>query len=380
MDGLITHEFPARDAEMAYNQIINRPNETLGVVIVWNRQFEPMVRSLPEPTEKVSRTVKVGLIGCGSFANAVILPNLQRIDTYHLRAIATRRSSTSRVAGRKWHPDKHSADYSEILADPGIDLVMIATRHDLHPVAAAAALRAGKHVFVEKPLAITEDGLADVLAAQRETGRIAMVGFNRRFAPLTRRALDFIGSPHGPLTISYRCNAGPMPPDHWIYDPEQGGGRIVGEACHFIDLVCCLAGSGPTSVYAQSIGGGRAEDNCFVTLRLSGGSVANVAYLAGGDKSFSKERVEVFGDGRVFVIEDFRTGLAVRDGHRETFKTPQDKGQADELRAVVDAIKNGGESPIPIEASVASSLASIRAVESLRSGMPVRLMGELSDE
>jgi polar amino acid transport system substrate-binding protein len=385
---LITHRFRIEEADKAYALLSDREvagKKPMGILLQFPKEEAPPLRldlTAPPRPAAGARTdrVRVGMIGAGQYASSVLLPLLKKMEDVELVGVAAATGVSAQHAAGRFGFRFCTTDHQELLNDASIDLVMIATRHDLHPVLTAAALRAGKHVFVEKPLSIDEDGLAEVLTAQRETGRIVMVGFNRRFAPLTREALQHIGSGHGPLTISFRCNAGPLPPDHWTYDPKQGGGRIIGEGCHFIDLVCFLDGSRPVSVFAQSIGPGAggplAEDNCFITLRLASGSVASVAYLSVGDKSFSKERLEVFGDGRVYVIEDFRSGLTVRGGRSKTRKMTQDKGQADELRAMVNAIKAGGDSPIPLEESIATSLACIRAVESMRSGMPISLTGE----
>jgi predicted dehydrogenase len=385
---LITHRFSIEEADKAYALLSDHPAagaKPMGILLEYPEREAAANRldltAAPEPV-RAGRTdrVRVGMIGAGQYASSVLLPLLKKMEDVDLVGVAAATGPSAKHAADKFGFRFCTTDHRELLEDPSINLVMIATRHDLHPVLTAAALRAGKHVFVEKPLSIDEDGLAEVLAAQRESGRIVMVGFNRRFAPLTREAMQHMGVSHGPLIISCRCNAGPLPPDHWNYDPRQGGGRIISEGCHFIDLVCFLDGSRPVSVFAQSIGPGAGgpvpEDNCFITLRLAGGSVASVSYLSVGDKSFSKERVEVFGDGRVYVIEDFRSGLAVRGGASKARKMTQDKGQADELRALVNAIKSGGDSPIPLEESVATSLACIRAVESLRSGMPISLTGE----
>jgi len=387
---LITHRFDIGQAEEAYAVLgAETPSAERGMgVILQYPEDEPVsnridLSAAPVAIRGKGDRVRIGMVGAGQYASGTLLPVLARMADVELVGVATATGPSGEHSASKFGFRYCATDYQQLLDDESIDLVVIATRHDLHPVVTSAAMQARKHVFVEKPLAVDEEKLAEVLAAQRESGCMVTVGFNRRFAPLTRQAMEQIGSNHGTLTITYRCNAGAMPPDHWGYDPEVGGGRIIGEACHFIDLVSFLDGSAPEFVYASCIAGKGAEvseDSCFITLRLTSGSLGSVAYLAGGDKAFGKERVEIFGDGRVFVIEDFRRGVAVGGGSRRTYKMAQDKGQANQLRALVDAIKNGGENPVPLAESIASTLASIRAVESLRSGMPARLMGELSDE
>ncbi len=388
---LITHRFDVEQAEQAYASLDRDEGghgaRGMGVLLQYPGDAPPVERvelaARPVVARAGTERVGVGLVGAGLYARSALLPLLTKAGDVDLVGVATATGASANHAAGKFGFRFCTTQYEELLKDDSIDLVVVATRHDLHPVVAAAALRAGKHVWVEKPLAIDEEGLANVLEAQREGGGLCAVGFNRRFAPLTRQALEHIGSPHGPLTISYRCNAGAVPRDHWVYDPKQGGGRIIGEACHFIDLACFLDGSRPLSVFAACTGGegtGVAEDNCYITLRLASGSVASVAYLTEGDKSFSKERIEILGDGRVFVIEDFRTAQAIRGGSRKSFKGAQDKGQAGQIRAVLDAIKHGQGDPLPLADSVASCLASIRAVESIRSGVAIELMGEAPDE
>ncbi|MBN1341969.1 MAG: bi-domain-containing oxidoreductase [Phycisphaerae bacterium] len=383
---LITHRFDIEQAEEAYAVLggdVSPEQRGMAVILTYSREQSTTARldmsGAPIRSTAKAGRVGIGMIGAGMYASSMLLPILKRMEGVELVSVATATGPSAEHAARKFGFARCTTDYQELLADDAIDLIITATRHGMHPVITAAALRAGKHAFVEKPLAITEDGLADVLDAQRQSGRILMVGFNRRFAPLTQKARQHFGERHGPLTISFRCNAGAMPSNHWSHDPEEGGGRIISEACHFIDLCSYLDGSRPEHVYAHSVraeGAVGGEDDCFITLGLASGSVASVGYLTGGDKSFSKERIEIFGDGKVFVIEDFRTGLAVRGGSESTFKMTQDKGQANLLRALVDAIRNGTDGPISVEDLMASSLATIRAVESIRSGMPIRVMGE----
>ncbi len=389
---LITHRFSIDEADKAYALVAGQQADVIppmGIILEYPEETPTHRIDLPvapapaasanhpRPAKRLDR-VRVGLIGAGQYASAVLLPLLKKMPDVELAGVATATGASAKHAAEKFGFRFCTTNCHELFGDTSVDLVVIATRHDMHPTLASAALRAGKCVFVEKPLSVTEEGLGEVLAAQRETGGFLAVGFNRRFAPLVREAIRHIGKPHGAITLSYRCNAGSLPRDHWTYHPQQGGGRIIAEACHFIDLVSFVDGSRPLSIFAQSIASGPAgtvaEDHCFITMRLASGSVANVAYLSGGDKSFSKERIEVFGDNRVFVIDDFRTAQAVHNGKTTNLKMPQDKGQADELRAVIDAIKSGSGSPTPIDEIIPTSLAAIRATESLRAGIPLDVM------
>jgi polar amino acid transport system substrate-binding protein len=253
--------------------------------------------------------------------------------------------------------------------------VVIATRHASHPRFAAQALRAGKAVFVEKPLALDEAGLAEVLDAQAETGGVVAVGFNRRFSPLAAEVKGAF-APGLPLALTYRINAGPIPRESWIHDPEDGGGRIIGEVCHFVDLCQFITGDDPVEAFAHALGGpeGGLQDTVSITLRFSRGSVATLSYFSTGDKSFAKERLEVFGGGALAVLDDFREVTISRGGKRRTVKKlSQDKGFDEEIEAFARAAREGGEPPIPLRSLVATTRATFAIVESLGTGRPVAI-------
>jgi predicted dehydrogenase len=243
-----------------------------------------------------------------------------------------------------------------------------------------AALRAGKDVFVEKPLCLTLAELAEIETALEEAGPsppLLMVGFNRRFSPAALHVQECFRDVSVPLTVSVRFNAGALPGDHWTQDDEIGGGRIIGEACHAIDLATFLCGAPPVRVYAESVGaaaGPVTDDQCFITLRHENGAVSSIAYLAGGDKAFPKERVEVIGGGRIAVIDDFRTVTVCRNGRTtRTRLRGQDKGHRAGVDAFARAVAEGGPAPIAWSELRAVTLASILAVRSLREGMPFEL-------
>jgi predicted dehydrogenase len=244
------------------------------------------------------------------------------------------------------------------------------------------ALQAGKHVFVEKPLAMTTGELTQVeqaYAKAAQSGQQLMVGFNRRFSPAATRVKDFFSQVSDPLTISIRFNAGHIPADHWTQDEKIGGGRIIGEACHAIDLATYFAGSPVIRVYAESIGGPHtptiSDDQCFITMRHANGSVSNVAYLAGGDARFGKERIEVLGGGQMAVIDDFTEVITSVGGKQQRTRSKQDKGHRQEIARFAEVISRGGEPLISWEAMKATSLAAILAVRSLREGEPIELPG-----
>jgi polar amino acid transport system substrate-binding protein len=232
---------------------------------------------------------------------------------------------------------------------------------------------AGRHVFVEKPLALNDNELDEVLAAANDSAGRLMVGFNRRFSPSARQAKEFFAGRQTPLSVNYRVNAGRIPRIHWIQDPQAGGGRIVGEVCHFIDLVHFLTDSATTRVYAEAVAANNAEitdaDSVFITLRLADGSNASIAYLAEGDKSLPKERVELYSAGKTFILDDFRSVTSYQGGRDKTAKlSAQDKGQRAEVRAVCEMVTTGGPAPIALDDIAATTRATFRILDALRTG------------
>jgi predicted dehydrogenase len=269
-----------------------------------------------------------------------------------------------------------ASDENELLSDPAINTIVIVTRHDLHARQIIAALSAGKHVFCEKPLCLNQQELAQIAAAYSKTRTSdlrprLMVGFNRRFAPPVRRMRDFVCSIAEPLVMNYRVNAGYIPPHHWTQDPKQGGGRIIGELCHFVDLLCYLTGSRVTSVQSTALpnNGRYCDDNLIVTLAFEGGSIGIITYVSNGDKSFSKERIEVFGGGVITVLDDFRCLELTRGGRRQTFRSrlQQDKGHRSEWESFTKSICQGLPTPILLEDIVHTTEITFQIVKSLRS-------------
>ena len=382
---LITHRFSVADAERAYELIERGREPYLGVVLEYpevDREEPPRRVELraPAPAEA---TIGIGCVGAGSFARGVLLPTLDRFrGRIRPRIICSARGLSAADQGEKLGFEIATTDETAVTSDPEVQAVFILTRHDLHAEQVARAIQAGKHVFVEKPLALSAGEIARVeqALAGREEPTLLMVGFNRRFSPAARQLKQAFAGVAAPITLSFRFNAGPIPPDHWTQDEEVGGGRLIGEACHAIDLATYLIGSPPVRVFAESIGGPSrpaiSDDQCFLLLRHADGSVSSIGYLAGGDRAFPKERLEVFGGGRVGVIEDFREVVTVVDGKRSrTAIRPQDKGHRAEVQRFVETLIGGGPPPIPWSEIRAVSLASILAVRSLREGVPIEIPG-----
>lgn len=238
-----------------------------------------------------------------------------------------------------------------------------------------AALRAGKHVFCEKPLCLRREELAEIAEAKSSSsGQLLMVGYNRRFAPMAQELKKFFSDAKEPIAAHYRVNAGFIPASHWVHDPDVGGGRIIGEVCHFVDFLIFVTGSLPVSVYASALPStGNPADSVAATITFSNGAVGTITYLAEGDKSFGKERVEVIGSGRVAALDDFRTLELVRNGRRKVTKSRmrQDKGHVAEWQTFAKAIREGGVAPIPFQEIVAGTLATLAIEESLRQSAPV---------
>ncbi|MFH1116231.1 MAG: Gfo/Idh/MocA family oxidoreductase, partial [Pseudomonadota bacterium] len=378
---LITHRFPIEQGERAYQLIESRSEPYLGIVLTYPevaREHREHRIELKPAAKLAKDTVAVGCLGAGNFARLVLLPAMRRVPQLHPRLLCSAGGVSASHSGTKLGFEAATANENEVLNGSDIDAVFILTRHDRHARQVVQALESGKHVFVEKPLALTleeVESIEEARAAFPDSRPLVMVGFNRRFAPATRQVKEFFSRVTMPLTVSVRFNAGHIPAEHWTQADETGGGRIIGEACHAIDLATYLCGSPPVRVYAESVGGPNApeitDDQCFITIRHGNGSVSSIAYLANGDKAYPKERVEVFGGGRVAVIDDFRRVELCAGGKIKRHKSrSQDKGHRAEIQAFAEALVHGGEPPISWEEIRSVSLASILAVRSIREGVP----------
>jgi len=402
---LITHRFPIERAQSAYELIDrNSGQPSLGVVIQYSGadNAEPALelvlprsdaRSAVEPAS--TDTISVGLLGAGVFAAGTLIPGLKASANTRLAGVCTATGSHAHHGAQKFGFRYCTTDAARVIQDPNINTVVIATRHHLHAQQVLAALSAGKHVFCEKPLCLSEDELRSIIKAYLGTVSASrpalMVGFNRRFAPMTVRVKSFLAPISEPLALHYRINAGYLPPDHWLNDPEQGGGRILGEVCHFVDLLMFLASSPIVEVEARPLPnpGRYSGDNVLVSLGFANGSQGTISYLANGDRSFSKERIEIFGGGATAVLEDFRHLELTRDSRKQTVHSRwrQDKGHRAEWAAFVNSIRpgQGGKtqapetrSPaIPFDEIVCSTLATLRIQESAATGK--RLAVEASE-
>ncbi|HEX7957712.1 MAG TPA: bi-domain-containing oxidoreductase, partial [Pyrinomonadaceae bacterium] len=378
---LVTHRFPVEDGGRAYQLISGDAAEPyLGILINYDpaREVERHVENLSSKfkvqSSKSAGRVRVGMVGAGDYARRMLLPHL-KAEGVEFASIATASGVTARDVGKRYGFARFVSGAEEVLADESVNLLVVATRHDTHAALAREGLERGLDVFVEKPLALHEEELDALLAAADASAGRLTVGFNRRFSPHARAAREFFEGAGAPLSILYRVNAGRVPRTHWTQDPVEGGGRIRGEVCHFVDFMQYLTGSHVTRVYAESVAsadrGGVDDDSVFVTLRFADGSNGAVAYLAEGDRALPKERVEIFGAGRAFVIEDFRAAAQYAAGREtRTRLRAQDKGQREEVRAVCAALRQGGPAPIPLEDLANTTRATFRILDSLRTGEP----------
>jgi predicted dehydrogenase/threonine dehydrogenase-like Zn-dependent dehydrogenase len=391
---LTTHRFAFAEAQAAFALITGtktkKSEHYVGVVLDYGEReaesLDDMPRKVPvrpKTAESANGPLKIGFLGAGIFAQGFLLPNIERSRTTSLVGVCNANGLSATNAAKTFGFEFASSEPSDIISNDSINTVFIATRHNLHASLTMDALKAGKCVFVEKPLALTLDELQDVRKVYAslstpERSPMLMVGFNRRFAPHVEHAKRFFENAVGPYVIQYRVSAGAVPKTHWTRDPVEGGGRIIGEVCHFIDLMQYFTTSVPSKVYAEPVSAGATanadDDSVVITIKFRDGSVGTISYFANGDAGLPKERIEISSTGRSAVIDNFQRLLLYQNGKKREFKLSSiDKGHREEVRRFLAAVLEGGASPIPFESQVATTLATLKAVESLRVGVPVGL-------
>ena len=385
LDELITHRFSIDGATEAYKMIMENTEPYIGVLLEYDANADrdlsyKVVIEKRKSKRKAKDEIGIGLIGAGQYAKGELLPAIKKVDIpFKLIGVATASGSSGKHAAEKFGFDYCTTDYTELLNDENVDVVLIATRHNLHAPMTVEALKAGKDVFVEKPLAVNEDELIKLISAVKENHGQVMVGFNRRFSPFTTYAKKLFGPINEPVVINCRVNAGYVPQNSWVHDPKQGGGRIIGEVCHFVDLIQYLSDSLPTSVYAECISGSNEampdEDNVAITVKLRNGSVGSIIYVANGDKSYSREKVEVFGKGSVAVINNFKSMSFIKDGKTKKKRSHLgiDRGHNDEMNALFRSIKEGKDFPVDFEEYVYTTLTTFKIIESIQKGTLERI-------
>ena len=383
---LISHRIAVADAARAY-ELVAGAAPSLGILLEYPTPTEKPEEELRRSTvclrkvppragsRGVGEPVSVAFVGSGNYATAVLIPAFRKAGA-RLRAVASRSGVSGLHAGRKFGFDETTTDTDSVFADPAVDAVVVTTRHETHARLVTQALAARKHVFVEKPLALTLPELAQIERAYESAGSggnppVLMVGFNRRFAPQVQRVKKLLGGVAEPKVFVMTVNAGGIPAEHWTQDVTVGGGRIVGEACHFVDLLRFLAGAPVTGFLAASVGQAPGmkitDDKASITLRFADGSIGTILYLANGHKSFPKERLEVFVGGQILQLDNFRrlTGYGW-PGFGTMNLWRQDKGQHACAAAFLHAVEQGAPAPIPFDEVMEVARITIEIAETLR--------------
>lgn len=387
LDKIITHQFLLFDAPKAYNLILEKKEHFAGILIKYDEKEELQKRIVINDSKPVSQEPNVGFIGAGSFAQNTLLPNLKGLCNFI--GLATGSGNNSKYVGKKYAFNYCTNEPDEILSDKNINTVFVATRHNLHAQYVIKALENGKNVFVEKPLCMNEDELEKIREVYTNPRLLNsdtrhqksdirhptsdfqphthfMVGFNRRFSPYIQKIKN-IFSDEQPKAINIRINAGQLPAEHWVNDPDIGGGRIIGEACHFIDLAMFLAGAKTMSLSAESmIDPNNLNNTISINLTFINGSIANISYFSNGSKQLPKEHIEVFCGGTVIAIDDFNKMVKYSNKIKKIRFSKQDKGHKEELKQFIDSIKDGKPAPVSFEDCYHSTYVTLKTIESIK--------------
>ncbi|MGH8729738.1 MAG: bi-domain-containing oxidoreductase, partial [Burkholderiales bacterium] len=362
LENIPQERYPVNDAPRAYSALKREGQKPLVVLLEYPQNQKPIERkiALRKETRDKDR-LRVALAGAGGFAQAVHLPNLLKLRKhFHLRCVMSRTGSNARAIATKYEAEYATTDYEQVLRDPDIDLVIVVTRHNLHADMVLKALRAGKHAFVEKPLAINakEADAIEEFYRDNSDAPMLMTGFNRRFSPAMQKVKEILASKTTPIIANYRMNAGYIPREHWVHG-EEGAGRNIGEACHIYDLFVFLAGDKVAKVSAASITPPSAQwarnDNFVATVSFKDGSICTLTYTALGDKSYPKERMEIFTDGKVLSLDDYKSLTALGSKGRTWSSPIKRKGQLEELQALAASLREGGSWPITLDEQLTSA-------------------------
>ena len=373
---LTTHTFKLDAAEQAYDLVTGGTEPHLGVVLTYGETAEQPVRSFPAPASpKAGGKCVLGVIGAGGFARTVLLPELKKMPGVTLHTVATQRGASAEKTGDTYGFLHASADPHDILSNPDINAVLVATRHDSHAELTARALGAGKSVLVEKPLALDRDGVNRVVEARNASDGFFQIGFNRRFAPMSQMVRGRLQEKDGTKFVLLRVNAGHVPAESWVHAADEGGGRILGEVCHFVDLARYFINAPIISVQADAAHvSGAGCDDLNVALRFADGSLASIVYTGLGDSAYSKELIEAYGGGSVFTIDNFQSTITAENGNiSKSGNQTQDKGFKPALKNFVDTVINGGPASIDEAELIETTLATIAIMESLREGRRINL-------
>jgi polar amino acid transport system substrate-binding protein len=366
IDYLITHEFNLIDAPDAYKMILEKSEPFAGIILKYNSDAEVKKDLILKEVNLDASEPNVGFIGAGNFAQNMLLPRMKGLCNFS--AITTGRGNDTLYVAKKYGFASTYDSAEKVINDSNVNTIFIVTRHDTHAKFVIEGIKAGKNVYTEKPMSLYPEELEEIRQKYEASkqDKFLMIGFNRRFSPFIKKVKSlFLDEQQKAINI--RINAGNVPPDHWVNDPEIGGGRIIGEACHFIDLAMHLAGSKITSVFANEMKDSHGLQNTIiVNMKFENGSVANLSYFSNGNKKLPKEHIEVFCGESSVVIDDFRK-MTIYGKSVQTIKGKgQDKGHSQEMKEFLDAIRNGQTCPIPFNESYHSMLATFKTIQSLK--------------
>jgi predicted dehydrogenase/threonine dehydrogenase-like Zn-dependent dehydrogenase len=375
VQSLITEVIDFQDYKQVYENI--GKSKSIASILKYRENIDVSQTKITLRNHDAPNTNAVlGIIGSGNFAKATVLPILSKLKA-NIKYLSSSSGLSGTLLAKKFDVQYSTTNNDDILNDSEVDAVIITTRHNAHAHMCIAALQAGKHVFVEKPLALSLEEIDEIIKVYEQSNKTLTVGFNRRFSPFVQDIKQKLGGSNLPINVIATINAGEILANHWTQDMSIGGGRIIGEACHFIDLITYLSGSLVDSVIMNSMGENPQEntDNASILLKYQNGSTGMINYFSNGNKCYSKERIEVYSQGKTMVIDNFRKskyyGLK-SSGLSGLFKS-QDKGHHEQFRLFLERLKNGGEAIIPFEEIINTSRASICAVESLKLGRWVKI-------
>ncbi|HMR16321.1 MAG TPA: bi-domain-containing oxidoreductase, partial [Mariniflexile sp.] len=369
---LITERIALADYKKIYGDMQN--SKAIASIIEYNSTKAPQSTVTVVQKSFEGKKGVIGIVGSGNFTSSTILPNLKKIDAA-IKYIASSGGLSSTIMAKRHNIAKSTSNYKEILDDSDVDLVFVTTKHNMHGSMVLESIKANKSVFVEKPLALNETELQAIISEYNERRVNVSVGFNRRFAPLAKKMKTLLGNDNAPINIVATMNAGFIPADLWVHDMEVGGGRIIGEACHYIDLCSYFTGSKVKAVCMNAMGLNPEEntDNATILLKYENGSNAVINYFANGSKAYSKERVEVYSQERTLVMDNWRKLQAFGFKGFSKTSSKQDKGHYNQFNELVQQHIKGGNPIIPFEELVNTTRASFAAIESLKNGKWINL-------
>lgn len=382
-DALVSHRVSFDEAEKAYDLLLD-DRSAMGILLEYHSEQKTPTQKivLNSRAREVVKDVSIGVIGAGNFCKSMLLPNLAHETKVQMVGICAATGISAKDTAQRFAFNYATCDAQQILDDPGINTVLIATPHNLHASLALMALRGGKRVFVEKPLALKMDELKELEHVCREENSALMAGYNRRFAPQVQELARWMHAQSAPWIATYRVNAGHLPPDSWYGDAEKGGGRLLGEVCHFVDTLIYLLGSHPVKVSAESAHSSASErpmdDHAVYTLSFLSGSIATIIYTADGDTSVGKEQIEVIGNDSIATLRDFRHLKIVQNRKKREWRSSlPDKGHKREMQEFVKAAVSGSPMPIPLADLFATSYACFALRDALQQGrsVPIELAG-----